>query len=87
MNKDRIVKSVPKALTLDRAGLNVTAVQKHTKHTLFYVFLCWDSGVRHCVSNLVKEHSSFELSENDLINTIPVSKVLRPQPMYEDICN
>ena len=33
-------------------------VQKHTKHTLFRVFLCGDSGVEHCVSNLVKEHSS-----------------------------
>ena len=33
-------------------------VQKHTKHTLFCVFLGRDSGVQHCVSNLVKEHSS-----------------------------
>ena len=31
-------------------------IQKHTKHTLFRVFECWDSGVQHCVYNLVKEH-------------------------------
>jgi len=32
-------------------------IQKHTKYTLFRVFLCGDSGVEHCVYNLVKEHS------------------------------
>ena len=42
------------------AGLNITAVQKHTKHTLFRVFEYWDFGVQHCVSNLVKEHSIHE---------------------------
>ena len=31
--------------------------QRHTKHTLFRVFLGRDSGVRHCVGNIVKEHS------------------------------
>ena len=30
--------------------------QKHTKRTLFRVF-DWNPGVRHCVFNLVKEHS------------------------------
>jgi len=34
-------------------------IQKHTKHTLFRVFLSGDFGVRHCVGNLVKEHSSY----------------------------
>ena len=33
-------------------------IKKHTKHTLFRVFECWDYEVRHCVYNLVKEHSS-----------------------------
>ena len=33
-------------------------IQKHTKHTLFVVFLGRDSGFQHCVYNLVKEHSS-----------------------------
>jgi len=33
-------------------------IQKHTKRTLFHVFECLESEVRHCVSNLVKEHSS-----------------------------
>ena len=33
-------------------------MQKHTKHTLFRVFAGRDAGVRHCVRNLVKEHSS-----------------------------
>jgi len=69
------------------AGLKITVFQKHTKHTLFRVFEGRDSGARHCVYNLVKEHSSFELAENALIKTIPVSKVLRSQSMYEDICN
>ena len=38
--------------------------QKYTKHTLFRVFVCWDAWIRHCVSNLVKEHSSFEYFKN-----------------------
>jgi hypothetical protein len=33
-------------------------IQKHTTRTLFRVFECLDSGVQHCVRNLVKEHSS-----------------------------
>ena len=47
-----------KGLAPDGAGLKITVVQKHTKHTLRCVFVCEDSRVRHCVSNLVKEHSS-----------------------------
>ena len=33
-------------------------IQKHTKHTLFRVFEGIESGVQHCVSNLVQEHGS-----------------------------
>ena len=62
-------------------------IQKHTKRTLFRVFDERDSGVRHCVRNLVKEHSSFDLLENDLTTTFLVSKGLRSQSVYEDICN
>ena len=37
-------------------------IQKHTKHTLFAVLICWDAGVRHFVYNLVKEHSCCDLN-------------------------
>ena len=67
--------------------MNTDAWARLSDSILFCVLVCGDLGVQHCVYNLLKEHSSFELSENDLIKTIPVSKVLRPQPMYEDICN
>jgi len=30
---------------------------KNTPHTLFAVLICWNAGVRHCVYNIVKEHS------------------------------
>ena len=62
-------------------------IQKHTKRTLFRVFAWKDSWVQHCVSNLVKERSSFDLLENDLTTTFWVSKGLRSQSVYEDICN
>ena len=39
------------------AGLKITVFQKYTEHTLFREFVCGDSGVKHCVSNRVEEHS------------------------------
>jgi len=36
-------------------------IQKHTKLTLFVVFFERDSGLQHCVSNLVKEHSHLDI--------------------------
>ena len=37
--------------------------------TFFAVFVCWDSGVQHCVYNLVKEHSSFWFHQVIIIAT------------------
>lgn len=36
---------------------NACEIQKHTKLTLFAVFECWVSRVRHCVCNLAKQQS------------------------------
>ena len=63
----RVGGSIPPPGTIFQCNINdlvfahlryACRIQKHTKHTLFHVFVCGDSEVQHCVSNLVKEHSS-----------------------------
>ena len=54
-------------------GPNHLKTQKHTKHTLFRVFEGRDSEVQHCVSNLVKEHSSSEKSHDQKHTLVDLS--------------
>ena len=60
-DKEKVVIFVITPVLLELQVDKTARVARHfalTLHTLFRVFECLDPGVRHCVYNLVKEHSS-----------------------------